>query len=71
MIDSKEIEPFLNKYVSIGVPHDIISGKLFFYFGWLRYIDNLEVKIETNNGFRIIPIANIQDIHLKIKGDIQ
>lgn len=64
LIDSNELEPFLNKYVRIGIPHDIVPNKLFFYFGWLKYIDNLEVKIETNNGFRIIPLNSIMDIQL-------
>ena len=63
MIDCSEIEPFLHKYIAVGVPHDIIPGKLFFYFGYLKYVDSLEVKIETNNGFKIIPISNIMDIH--------
>ena len=63
MIDSREIEPFLHKHVAIGVPHDIIPGKLFFYFGCLKYVDSTEVKIETNNGFKIIPITQIMDIH--------
>lgn len=69
MIDSIEIEPFLDKYVRIGVPHDIIPDKLFFYYGYIKYIDSEEVKIETNNGFRIIPIQKIMDIHLAHGGE--
>ena len=63
MIDSKEIEPFLDEYVAVGVPHDIIPNKLFFYFGKLKYVDSEEVQMELKNGFKIIPIENIRDIH--------
>ena len=63
MIECNEIEPFLNKYIAVGVPHNIMAGKLFFYYGVLKYVDNLEIKLETNNGFKIIPIINIRDIH--------
>jgi len=64
IIDSKEIEFLLNKYVAIGVPNDVIPNRLFFYFGWLKYVDSTEVKIETNAGYKIISIGNIFDIHL-------
>ena len=63
MIDRNEIETFLEEYIAIGVPHSIVPDKLFFYFGYLRYIDKEEIKIETNNGFKIIPISQIYDIH--------
>ena len=69
MIESNEIEPFLHKYVGVGVPHAIIKGKLFFYYGILKYVDSTEIKIETNNGFKIIPIQDIMDI--QTKGDHQ
>ena len=64
MIECNEIEPFLNKYISVGVPHDIIAGKLFFYYGYLKYVDNLEIKLEMKNGVKIIPLDRILDIHL-------
>ena len=63
MIERSEIERFLNKRIAVGIPHNIISGRLFFYFGILKYVDDLEVKIETNNGYKIIPLTNILDIH--------
>ena len=63
MIDIDELKPFLNRYCAVGVPHDIIEGKLFFYFGTLKNIDSDKVKIETKNGIKIIPIENIFDIH--------
>ncbi len=69
MIEVIEIEPFLDKYVGIGIPHDIIPDKLFFYFGKLRYVDSTEVKIETFNGFKIIPLQKIMDIHLAQGGN--
>ena len=68
MIECNEIEPFLNKYISVGVPHDIIAGRLFFYYGILKYVDSIEIKLETKNGFKIIQIENIMDIHEKLGG---
>jgi hypothetical protein len=62
LIDKGEIQLFLDKYVRVGVPHDIIPNKLFFYFGYLKYVNSTEVKIQTNNGFRIIPLDQIMDI---------
>lgn len=64
MIEKKEIEEFLNKYVAVGVPHDIIAGRIFFYFGIVKYINSDELKIETKNGYRIVSLENIRDIHL-------
>ena len=64
MIECNEIRPFLNKYISVGVPHDIIPGKLFFYYGYLRYVDNIELKLEMSNGVKIIPLTRIYDVHL-------
>lgn len=65
MIESSEMERFLYKHVAIGVPHDVIPGKLFFYFGILKYCDFTEVKLELdyNKGYKIVPIASIRDIH--------
>lgn len=64
MIEKEEIKQFLNQYVRIGVPHDMIPSKLFFYFGHVKDVNNTEVKIKTSNGFKIIPLENIMDIHL-------
>ena len=64
MIEVSDVETFFHKYVAIGVAHDLIPGKLFFYFGYVNYVDNAEVKLETKNGFKIIPLGGIMDIHL-------
>lgn len=64
MIESSEIKKFLHKYIAVGVHHDILADKLFFYFGTLKNVDNTEIKIEMENGFKIISIENIIDIHL-------
>jgi len=63
MLSKEEIELFLDKNVSIGVPHSIMEGQLFFYYGRLIYVDFDEIKLETKNGFKIVPIKMIQDIH--------
>lgn len=64
-----DIEGFLGKYVALGVLHEIIPRRLFFYFGILKYVDATDVKIEINNGFRIIPISQIWDIQWIKRGD--
>ena len=63
MIEKIELEIFLQKKVAIGVGHDIIQGRLFFYFGRLIHISQDDVKLKTKNGFKIIPIGEIRDIH--------
>ena len=63
LIDIEDVEGFLNKYVAVGVPHDLIYNRLFYYFGFLKSIENKEITIRTKNGFKIIPIENIKHIY--------
>jgi hypothetical protein len=63
MLRKEELELFLGKPVSIGVPHAILPDKLFFYYGILKFVSENEVKLETNNGFKLVPIDQIMDIH--------
>ena len=63
MIKKEEIELFLHRYVAIGTPHSVIDGKLFFYYGTLIYVDSEELKLETRNGYKIVPLILIKDIH--------
>ena len=69
MIEPIEIKKFLYQYIAVGVPHEIIPDKLFFYFGTLKKIYQNEIKIETNRGFKIIPINNIMEIHKEKRND--
>ena len=64
MIERKDIEPLKNDFVAVGVPHDIIPDRLFFYYGTLTEINNSYVKIElpNGNGYKLIPINDIHDI---------
>lgn len=62
MIEKQDIEKFLNEYVRLGVPHDIIPNRLFFYFGIVKHVDSKEIKIETKTGYRIIQLENVKDI---------
>ena len=64
MLRKEEIKIFLNKPVSVGVPHAVIDGRLFFYYGRLTHIDDCEIQIETENGFRIVPIEQIKSMQL-------
>ena len=62
-ITLEEIKPFLNEHVAVGVPHTTYPGKLFFYFGILKRVDDTEVTIQEKNGFRSVLVSNIKDIH--------
>lgn len=64
MIKKEEIERFIGLFISIGVPHITREGKLFFYYGYLKSVTDSEVKLETKNGFKLIPLNQIQDIHI-------
>ena len=63
MIDKEEIKEFLGQYISVGVEHNVIPGKLFFYYGYLKKVDDTEIKLETKHGFKIVTINTIMDIH--------
>ena len=69
MIEPLEIKKLQHNYVAVGVPHEIIQGKLFFYFGTLKNIDENEIKLEINNGYKIIPIDQIMEIHKENQND--
>ena len=64
MINKEELQQFLDKHIAVGVDsYDINIPGLFFYFGYLKTIDSTEIKIETNNGFKIIQLNDIRDMH--------
>lgn len=64
MFRKEDLTIFLNKLVSIGVPHSIIDRELFFYYGRLKEVTEKEIKLETDHGLRLILIEEIKDIHL-------
>jgi len=64
MLSKDEIEHFLNKPVSVGVPHVVMEGQLFFYYGRLIYVDSEEIKLETKKGFRVVPIEQIKSLQI-------
>jgi len=63
MLKKEELELFLGKHIAIGVPHIVDSDRLFYYYGTLIYVDYRQIKLETKNGFKLVPIDLIQDIH--------
>jgi len=62
-LEQKDLEPFINKYIAVGVPHEIITGRLFFYFGTLQEITSTDIKLKTDNGYKIVPFADILELH--------
>jgi len=63
MIEPEEIEKLLNCYVAVGCPHFVVEGKLYYYYGFLRNINTDNIKIEKRDGFKIIPIEQVMEIH--------
>lgn len=53
---------YLNKRVGVGVPHFVIPGKIFFYYGTLINVTNTSVVIKNNDGLKEIPLYDIQQI---------
>ena len=53
---------YLNKQIGVGIPHWVISGKLFFYFGELVEVKDKYVIIRDAKGLRQIEISNIRQI---------
>ncbi len=64
MFRKEDLIIFLDKLLSVGIPHTIIEGRLFYYYGKLIEIDAKEIKLETETGFRLISVEKIVDIHL-------
>lgn len=64
MIEKRDIENYKDRYVGVGIPHDFIPNKLFFYYGYLSHIDGEVIKIDMKHGFKLIPYKSIKDIHL-------
>jgi hypothetical protein len=63
MLNKKIIDSFLNKSVSVGVPHIILPDRLFFYYGRLHEVTGSSITLETKQGFKIVPIEQIKDLH--------
>jgi len=63
MLEKEYIEAFIEKNVSVGVPHLILDNRLFFYYGILKSVTRNEITLQTKNGFKIIQIEEIKDIH--------
>jgi len=71
MLKKENIENYLNKNISVGVPHLVIDDRLFFFYGILINVSETEITIKTKNGYKIIPIEQIQDLHEnKNRGDV-
>ena len=65
MMKREDIEKLKGKFTATGVPHTLIPGKLFYHYGTIVEVSDFDVKIELpkGNGFRLIPLDDIQDIH--------
>jgi hypothetical protein len=65
MIVYEEIRPFLGEFVDVGVAHRFIPGRLFWFYGKLIQINNDYVKLKIREGFKLVAIDDIQQIHLR------
>lgn len=64
MLTKDEIKSLLDQCVCVGVAHNTLEGSLYFYYGILLNVTDVEVKLRTKNGYKIVPIAQILDVHL-------
>lgn len=63
MLTKENLEPFLNRNVSIGVSHLFMQDRLFFYYGCLTQVTETEILLQTKIGFKRIPLDQILDVH--------
>jgi hypothetical protein len=63
MLTKEQIVLFLGDFISVGVQHSIIPDKLFFYYGVLIKCDEEEITLRTKDGFKIVKIEQVLDIH--------
>ena len=64
MLSKADFEIFLGKTVSVGLQHEIITNRLFFYNGVLTELSDDTLTLRMSNGFKIIPLDQVMDIHL-------
>lgn len=66
MLKNEDFDKFIDENVTIGVPHRVISDKLFFYYGKLEAVDTKHAKLNLKDGqgIRLIPISKILEIRL-------
>jgi hypothetical protein len=63
LLAKEELIKFVNIFISVGVQNYDMPSQLFFYYGVLRYVDDEIIKLETQNGYKIIRLVDIMDIH--------
>ena len=64
MLTKEQIETFLGEFVSVGVQHLILDDKLFFYYGTLIKVDEQVLTQKTTTGYKLVPLAQVLDIHI-------
>jgi hypothetical protein len=56
---------FKGEYVSVGIPHNVAPGKLFWYYGTLTEVTDTEIKIQMSHGVKLIPLNQIMELKTK------
>ena len=64
-MDRNDVKDLIFQEVSVGVPHQVIPGRLFYHFGILEEANDLYVKIRMEHGVRQIPYDEIMEIKLR------
>ncbi len=59
-----DILPYKGCFVDVGIPHYVISDRLFYQKGILEEILADEIKLHLENGVKIIPFKQIKEIRL-------
>lgn len=58
-----EILPFLNKHVSVGIPH-WVEDRLFYYSGTITRVNQDYITMILPNGIKEIEISKIKQIFI-------
>lgn len=56
---------FVNKRVSVGIPHYDLPEKLFYVHGYISELNDSFMIVQTNKGLRRIALTDIIEIHLE------
>jgi hypothetical protein len=57
-----ECREFLHTLVAIGVPHQT-EARPFYFYGLLLEVTEQYAKIRMENGYKVIPLDEILEIH--------
>ena len=67
MITKAELEVFLGKRIAVATPHFFLENRYFWFYGVLLKITDTELKLKTEQGYKILQLKRVKDVHLEEK----